>query len=446
MKTFFVKTLGCKVNQVESSYIAEKLLEKGYTLAPEKIAEIKILNTCVVTAKAQSECRKIIKKWKKLPHKLIVIAGCYPQKFHQEILSLAKKHQIKNLLVLGQIEKLKISEIIENLNPEEFPLFRVKDVSREVCMIPLNFRKFFKHSRAFIKIQDGCDNFCSYCIIPYVRGKPRSLPLQEVLNQIENFLNQGYQEIVLTGIHIGKWGEDFAPPLKFSDLLYKIEELLERYSQTTGKLLSLRLSSIEPNEINEDFLHFVKTSRFIAPHFHIPLQSGSNKILKLMRRKYTREKYLEVLQALWEVFPYATFGADVIVGFPGEEERDFGETFEIVEKSPLNWLHIFPFSPRPFTPAEKMPGRVPPSEIKKREKILKEVISQKRDKFLKTEIGQIRKVVVEKFLFEEKTFKGLSENYIPVYFKSLPDKFKKGEIVKIRFLEKIEEEMKGEVV
>ncbi len=434
-KSFFVKTLGCKVNQVESAYILEKLNQEGFFLENEDKADILILNSCAVTEKADKEVYKILKKWLRFNPQLIVLAGCYSQKFSHTAYLFAKKFNMNNFLILGHREKFRISEILKEVLEKEklkLPLVLVGDVFQDKICEPLFIHKFFGHSRAFVKVQDGCDNFCSYCIVPNVRGKPRSVSLENVLKQIEIFINEGYEEIVLTGIHLGKWGVDLNPPKKLTDLLIEIERFLKSFN----KNFHLRLSSIEVKEIDKDFLEFLKNSNFIVPHFHIPLQSGSNKILKLMNRDYTKEEYLEVLNKLYEIFPHATFGADVIVGFPGEEERDFNETYKVIKESPLNWLHIFPFSSRPGTFAESLNPKVSPGEIEKRKKILKELIKEKRQKFLEKEIGKVRRILLEYFDKNTNMWKALSENYISNFVKIGKEfYFFPGKIVKVKFKE-----------
>jgi len=446
---FYLKTLGCKVNQVESAYIIEKLVEEGFTFSSEEKAEILILNSCIVTSKAEAETCKIVKKWLKLNPQIIVLTGCYAQKFSDKIFNFPKNSLNIKFLILGQKEKFRMVKILKNLLNRESkeivsPLVLVEDISREKTCYPIIINDFFAHSRAFIKVQDGCDNFCSYCIVPYVRGQPRSVSLEYILKQIDIFVKRGYREIVLTGINLSKWGIDFNPPKNLTYLLVKIEEFLNSF----GKEFILRLSSIEVNEIGEDFFDYVKNSKFIAPHFHFPLQSGSNKILKLMKRKYLREKYLEVLERLYELFPHATFGADVIVGFPGEEEKDFIDTYELIEKSPLNWLHIFPFSLRPETFAEKLNSKINKQEIENRKKILKRLIEEKRKNFLEKELGGIRKAVIEYFDKNKSMWKALSENYITTYVDL--NKFNKGsenwqeKIIKIRFSKKEKDYLIGD--
>jgi 2-methylthioadenine synthetase len=242
--------------------------------------------------------------------------------------------------------------------------------------------------------------------VPYTRGPSRSYPLSQVLEQARLFIQQGYREIVITGIHIGMWGKDLNPRSSLARLLEKLEEEIE---QANVKVL-LRLSSVEVTEFDKDLFSYLKGSKHICPHFHVPLQSGSNRILKLMNRHYTREEYIEKLEELKELFPYATFGADVIVGFPTETEEDFAQTFEVVEKSPLNWLHVFPYSPRPGTPAEKMKERVPETVVKHRSNMLRRLIERKREDFYRKIIGKSFYAIVEKV--EEGQITVLTENYV----------------------------------
>lgn len=402
---FFIKTLGCKVNQVESAYIFERLKECGFLPAErEESADIFIVNSCAVTERAFKEAKKILKSLAKYHPKAILFTGCSAKIYAEEIKALASSLKIPHFLILGQKEKFepeRFLSLLENL-PKIYEEFEPDWSS---CY-PFLIKEFHGHSRAFVKIQDGCSSFCSYCIVPYTRGPSRSLPENHILKQIEIYLTQGYEEIVLTGIHLGMWGEDLKPKRKLTDLLFKIEELFKRWE----KPLHLRLSSLEVNEIDEDFLSFARESLFLCHHFHLPLQSGSNEILRKMNRKYTKEEYLEKLSLLKDLFPLATFGADVLCGFPGEDEKAFLETCEVVEKSPLNWLHVFPFSPRPKTPAEKMKEKVPKEKIKERVNYLLEIHKKKRKTFLLQNLGTIRSAVIEKE--EKEGFSALTDNYI----------------------------------
>ena len=380
-KGFFIKTLGCKVNQVESACLHERLSELGFVPTSEESAEVFILNSCAVTEKAVSETKKVVRSWIKRKPKLIVLTGCAVVSNKEDFLKLSEEFDFKNLLLLGQRAKLNPSHIVAYLKAPVNSLPRFLENEEELLPV---LKNFYNRSRAFLKIQDGCSSFCSYCIVPYTRGPSRSYPLSQILEQARLFIEQGYREIVITGIHIGMWGKDLSPRSSLARLLEKLEEEVE---QANAKVL-LRLSSVEVTEFDEDFFAYLKSSKHICPHFHVPLQSGSNRILKLMNRHYTREEYVQKLEHLKELFPYATFGADVIVGFPTETEEDFAQTFEVVEKSPLNWLHVFPYSPRPGTPAEKLKERVPETVVKHRSNMLRRLIEKKREDFYRELIGK----------------------------------------------------------
>jgi threonylcarbamoyladenosine tRNA methylthiotransferase MtaB len=402
-KGFFIKTLGCKVNQVESACLYERLSELGFIPTSENSAEVLILNSCAVTEKAVSEAKKVVRSWIKRKPKLIVLTGCAVVSNKEDFLRFSEQFDFKNLLLLGQRAKLNPSHIVANL---EIPATGLpKFLEDEEEGLPV-LKNFYNRSRAFLKIQDGCSSFCSYCIVPYTRGPSRSYPLSQVLEQARLFIEQGYREIVITGIHIGMWGKDLNPRSSLARLLEKLEEEIE---QANAKVL-LRLSSVEVTEFDEDLFAYLKASKHICPHFHVPLQSGSNRILKLMNRHYTREEYIEKLEQIKELFPYATFGADVIVGFPTETEEDFAQTFEVVEKSPLNWLHVFPYSPRPGTPAEKIKERVPETVVKHRSNMLRRLIERKREDFYRKIIGKSFYAILEKI--EEGQTTVLTENYV----------------------------------
>jgi len=407
-KGFFIKTLGCKVNQVESACLHERLSELGFVPTSEESAEVLILNSCAVTEKAVSETKKVVRSWIKRKPKLIVLTGCAVVSNREDFLRLSERFDFKNLLLLGQRAKLNPNHITAYLEAPVNGLPRFLEDEEEGLPV---LKNFYNRSRAFLKIQDGCSSFCSYCIVPYTRGPSRSYPLSQVLEQTRLFIKQGYREIVITGIHIGMWGKDLTPRSSLARLLEKLEEEIE---QANAKVL-LRLSSVEVTEFDEDLFAYLKGSRHICPHFHVPLQSGSNRILKLMNRHYTREEYIEKLEQLKELFPYATFGADVIVGFPTETEEDFAQTFEVVEKSPLNWLHVFPYSPRPGTPAEKIKERVQETVVKHRSNILRRLIEKKREDFYRELIRKSFYAIVEKV--EEGQTIVLTENYVHALLK-----------------------------
>jgi len=424
-KGFFIKTLGCKVNQVESACLHERLSELGFVPTSEESAEVFILNSCAVTEKAVSETKKVVRSWIKRKPKLIVLTGCAVVSNKEDFLKLSEEFDFKNLLLLGQRAKLNPSHVVAYLEApvEGLPRF-LEDEEERLPVV----KNFYNRSRAFLKIQDGCSSFCSYCIVPYTRGPSRSYPPSQVLEQARLFIEQGYREIVITGIHIGMWGKDLSPRSSLPWLLEKIEEEIER---ANAKVL-LRLSSVEVTEFDEDLFAYLKSSRHICPHFHVPLQSGSNRILKLMNRHYTREEYIEKLEQIKELFPYATFGADVIVGFPTETEEDFAQTFEVVEKSPLNWLHVFPYSPRPGTPAEKIKERVPETVVKHRSNMLRRLIEKKREDFYRKLMGKDFYAIVEKVEKGQTTV--LTENYVHALLEDSFNKelFSQGKLIKVK--------------
>ncbi len=438
----FIKTLGCKVNQVESAYIYEILKKRGFELSfSEEEAEIFILNSCAVTESAVKESKKILRHWIQLKPKGIILAGCVAQVMSKELENFFKKQNFSSFLILGQNEKLEIERFLDLVVNQEVLEKTIYITSSWENCYPIFLEEFINRSRAFIKIQDGCSSYCSYCIVPFTRGPVRSLPEELILKQIRKFLEKGYQEIVLTGINLGKWGEDLTPPRNLFTLLYQIEVLKEEVSRP----FQIRLSSLEVNEIDEAFLEYAKQSSLLCPHFHIPLQSGSNFILKKMNRKYSAEEYLEKLLLLKKLFPYATLGADVMVGFPGEGEKEFLETYELLKASPLNWLHIFPFSERPGTPAEKMTPKVSPQEKKQRLALLKNLAEKKRLSFLQENLKTLRKAIVEEF--SEKSVKALTDNYISVILKKIYlEGLRKGRLIKV-YLEKIKgNQMEGKFV
>jgi len=438
---FYVKTLGCKVNQVESAYVVERLKECGFEASRlEDEAEVFILNSCAVTEKAYQETKKILRHWAKLNPKAVIVTGCSAVIYGEELKTLAERLEIPHFLILGQNEKFELQRFVKNL--EELPS-RYLEISPlgETCY-PVILKEFYEHSRAFVKIQDGCSSYCSYCIVPYARGPSRSLPEKYILEQVRIYLAQGYREIVLTGIHLGMWGEDLKPKRKLTHLLYLLEELFQEYR----KPLHLRLSSLEATEIDEDFLEFAKKSKFLCPHFHLPLQSGSNEILSKMNRKYSAEEYLEKLNQLYELFPLATFGADVMVGFPGEEERHFLETYELIEKSPLNWLHVFSFSPRPNTKAFSMKNLPPKEEVRRRVSLLRELHQKKRKEFLAKNLGEVRSAILEKE--KDGHFQALTNNYITVFIPKealimMKPLAKPKELIKVKLLEPCGEALRG---
>ncbi|OAG27306.1 tRNA (N(6)-L-threonylcarbamoyladenosine(37)-C(2))-methylthiotransferase MtaB [Thermodesulfatator autotrophicus] len=404
-----IATLGCKVNQVESASLAEGFEQKGYELVDFKNkADIYVVNTCAVTAKASYESRKLLRQAQKNKPLLVVATGCYAQVGAEEIFE-----QVEGpLLIAGQKEKAKLPEIVEDL---KLPLKEKKVLVSEVKELktcePYPLSRFRGHKRAFLRVQDGCSLFCTYCIVPYARGPSRSLSLEEIKAQVIRFLEAGYREIVLTGVHLGLWGHDLTPPRTLLDLLKLLEELdVPRW----------RLSSLEPQELTEEILAFLKEAKGFCPHFHLSLQSGSDKVLRKMGRRYRAKDFESLLLKIKETFPQAAIGADVIVGFPAETEEDFETTFALIERLPLTYLHVFPYSPRPGTPAARWP-QVPPHRIAERARKLQQLSLAKQKAFYRAHVGQTLEVLVLRYLEEQGLYEGLSRNYLKVIFEAKND-------------------------
>lgn len=404
-KTAAVATLGCKVNQYESASFQSGLEEQGFTVRPfAKSADIYIINTCAVTAKAAAQSRQLIRRAHRTnPGAEVVVTGCYaqidPEKIREiatgpvSIVGNANKHQLLNLVIPDTDAGKYFSDI---------------KLSTKISLLPV--KRFPGRTRAFLKVQDGCNNFCSYCIVPHARGRSRSLALNNVLEQAGKYAEEGHREIVVTGIHVGHYGMDLTPPVS---LLVMLQKLCGRTPE-----IRFRLSSLEPTEISNDILELMATTDNFMPHLHIPLQSGSNKVLKKMNRRYTREQFAEIVNHCRELLPTAAIGADVLVGFPGEQEEDFSETYELLAGLPVTYLHVFPYSQRPGTPAAKMKNQVPAKIKEERVAVLRKLDHKKKVAFYGSRLGMVHQVLVESEKSAAGLFKGFTDNYIPVHFQA----------------------------
>jgi len=384
-------TYGCKVNQAESQKWERILHSYGYEIIDEKEkADFWIINTCAVTHKAEIQSRQIINKAKKLGIKTFV-TGCY--------VNLTENLDKPNIKFIPNCNK---DIIINN--------FKKINESKNL--------KISRH-RAIVKIQDGCNNYCSYCIVPYLRGKPKSIPPEKILEEINLYESMGIKEIVLSGINLGLYGIDF--PQNKINLNQLLKQIIEKTS-----MHRIRLSSIEINHINEEFLDIINNKR-ICKHLHIPLQHGSNRILKLMNRPYNTKLYLKKFEEIIKRFPEISIGTDIIIGFPSEKEYDFIETIKVIEDLSFSYLHVFPYSKRPFTEAAKMSEQVPDKIKKERVDILNELSIRKRSDYLKRFIGKIVEVVVENK--RNNLNSGTSDNYIKCFFED--SKLHKGDLARI---------------
>lgn len=397
-------TLGCKLNFSETSTIARDFQNEGFERVDfEEIADIYVINTCSVTDNADKQFKQIVKKAMKLNDKAFVAAvGCYAQLKPEELAAVDGVD-----LVLGATEKFKITDYINDLSKND--MGEVHSCEIEEADFYVGSYSIGDRTRAFLKVQDGCDYKCTYCTIPLARGISRSDALENVLNNASEISQQGIKEIVLTGVNIGDYGKGEFGNKKhehtFLDLVKALDEVegIER----------LRISSIEPNLLKNETIEFVSQSRTFVPHFHIPLQSGSNDILKKMKRRYMRELYTERVAKIREVMPHACIGVDVIVGFPGETDEHFLETYHFLNDLDISYLHVFTYSERDNTEAVDMDGVVPANVRSKRSKMLRGLSVKKRRAFYESQIGTNRTVLFESEN-KEGYIHGFTENYVKV--------------------------------
>ncbi len=372
--SFSITTLGCKLNQYESECIRQALVLRGWDFRTfGENADYCIINTCTVTGRTDSRCRNAIRRARKAaPDSTIVVTGCYAE---TQAGMLEKMPETD--MVIGNEGKNSIVDILERLagrsDSEAYGHFDIAD--------------FHEHSRAFIKIQEGCDASCTYCIIPRARGRSRSVPFERVLAQVKKLEDNGIEEIVLTGIHIGRYGRDLSGGPSLDRL---IEILLEE----TGSL-RIRLSSIEVTEVTDGILRLISGTERLAPHLHIPLQSGDDKILKAMNRPYDTSFFMEKLEALRGLSGSIGIGTDIITGFPGEDDQSFRRTLEFVDSLPLTYFHVFSFSRRPGTPADTMDGQVDPDTRKRRSRKLIKLGRSKKLGFMRSRTGSHETAIIQ---------------------------------------------------
>ena len=397
-------TLGCKLNFSESSTISRQFLDAGYNIVKfDEISDIYIINTCSVTQNADKQFKNLVLKALKTNSKAFIIAiGCYAQLKPEE---LAKLKGVD--LVLGSKEKFKILDYLNDLNKNDFGEIHSCEIS-ETDFYSSSY-SIGDRTRSFLKVQDGCDYKCSYCTIPLARGISRSDKLTNIISDAKSISESGVKEIVLTGVNIGDYGKgEFGKKKHDNTFLELINEL-----DKVDRIARIRISSIEPNLLSNDIIRFVANSKKFVPHFHIPLQSGSNTILKLMRRRYKRELYKERVNHIKSLIPNACIGADVIVGFPGETDELFMETYRFIKSLDISYLHVFSYSERDKTLANNFPNVVPKQVRSKRSKLLRSLSVKMRRNFYSKQVGTNKNI-----LFESENKKGFiygfSENYVRV--------------------------------
>lgn len=408
-RTVAFNTLGCKLNYSETSAIGRQFEDAGYVEVKfSDGADVYVINTCSVTDFADKKCRNTVRRaMRKNPQAKVVVVGCYAQLKPKEIADIPGVD-----LVLGAAEKFQILDYIDDISQSHD---KGMVVAGEVTQAKdfVHAFSFGDRTRSFLKVQDGCDYKCSFCTIPLARGRSRSNTVESVVENARQIAAMGTREVVLTGVNIGDFGNgteviEGVKPKKealFIDLIKELDKVegIERF----------RISSIEPNLCTDEIIEFVAQSNRFAPHFHIPLQSGNNKQLKQMRRRYKRELYAERVAKIKEVMPHCCIGVDLIVGFPGETEEDFLETYRFVNDLDISYLHVFTYSERPNTPAADMAEKVPMHIRKQRNEMLNILSEKKRRHFYEQHLGQTRKVLVEKSK-KEGFVSGFTDNYIKI--------------------------------
>jgi threonylcarbamoyladenosine tRNA methylthiotransferase MtaB len=418
--SFKIITLGCKVNQFESASLKASLIDLGLKeVGKGEEADVTVINTCIVTQRASYQSRQAIRKAiRESPSGAVAAIGCYGQVFPDEL------SQIPGLnLIAGNTVKERMPHILKETV-----------AAGQACLISEKFgldenfrclpaKGFLDRTRAFLKIQDGCESFCTYCIVPLARGPLRSLDTPKVISMLESLAKDGYKEVVLTGIHLGKYGIDLSNSVNLEGLLHRI--------QREGLPIRLRLSSIEPNEIGEGLIEMMATEDWLCRHFHVPLQSGDNGILQRMKREYTAQEFSRLVEQIRERIPLAAIGVDTMAGFPGEDPRAYQNTLSLIKDLPVSYLHVFPYSPRKGTAAARFPGQVDQKVTKERARKLRSLGREKRASFHRSCLGEVFSVLTEGWVSEDKAqAKGLSDNYLPVAFPSA--RLQKNRFVSVR--------------
>ena len=414
--TFFTFSLGCKINSYECAAISHILVRDGFSV-DENNPDVVIINTCSVTHVADQKSRQHIRKFKNLyPHAIIVVMGCYSQGNYEYV-----ANEIKADIILGTSHRNEIPDLIEEFKNNHQQIVKVENNIRKLCYEELGITSYSENIRAYLKIQDGCNNFCSYCLIPYRRGSSRSRKKEEVIEEAKYLIKKGYKEIVLTGIDVSSYGKDIGE-YDFTDL---VKELL-----TLENLPSLRISSIEAGDMSLDLIKLYKDDPKLARHMHIPLQSGSTEVMKRMHRKYTKEDYLSKIRLLREYCPDIMISTDVITGFIGETDEEFLETRNFIIECGFNQLHVFPFSPRNGTLAFSMPNKVDDKTKKERTSNLLELSKTLWEEYTNKYIDKEIDVLIEKYDKKNKVNIGHTSNYIEVQIPSNEGKI--GSVLRVK--------------
>lgn len=423
MKKVAFHTLGCKVNQVETEQMKEDFIGHGYKIVDfSDNADIYVINTCTVTHVSDRKSRAMIRRAvRRNPQALVVAVGCLIQVDHQQV----EKIDGVNLLV-GNRDKHKVRTLIEDYYQDMATELRIcaDPISRQDKLEAVLYSRQHKRTRAFVKIQDGCESYCSYCIVPFARGPIRSKLAENVIQEIRQLLTLGYKEIVLTGIHTGFYGKDLEE--------WNLHRLLRTILDEVKGEYRIRLSSIEPLEMTDELLELIAAEEKICHHFHIPLQSGSDRILKSMGRRYDRSYYRDLIKRISQKIPDAAFTADIMVGYPGEDEKDFQDSYDLINELPVYDLHVFKYSRRPGTKAYSFFPQIEEKEKQRRSEILLELARKKREIFINNFKFRNLCLLVER-KFDNNMYIGLSDNYIEIVFPSKKDL--RGSFVEVKLLD-----------
>ena len=432
MKRVAFYTLGCKVNQYETEAMLELFEKEGYEKAEtEDYADVYVINTCTVTHMSDRKSRQYIRRMKKKnPDAIIAVVGCYSQVSPEEILSIDEVN-----LVMGTNDRKKIVEEVKKIDASR-KVSTVDDIMKVKAFEEIEINKTNGKTRAFLKIQDGCDRYCSYCIIPYARGRVRSRDLESIVKEVENLAANGYKEVVLTGIHVASYGKD----IKETDI--KLLDVIKQINDIEG-IERIRLSSVEPILFTDEFVEAVSAMDKVCPHYHLSLQSGCDETLKRMKRRYTTEEYKTIVDRLRAAIPNVSITTDVIVGFPGETNEEFDKTYEFLKDIELTHMHIFKYSPRKGTPAATMENQLDPSTKHERSEKLLQLNEENFKKFGQKMLDKEFNVLFEQKVGDNK-FEGLTENYVKVIVES--DKDLSEQILKVKITDVKNEFLEGILV
>lgn len=428
-RTVAFYTLGCKVNQYETNAMEQQFIQNNYKIVENtEKADIYVINTCTVTNMADRKSRQMLRRVKEINQSaVIVVCGCYAQVAKTEL------EQIPEVdIILGINEKNKIVQIVEEYLASKNNIIEVADVSKQKEFLDFGDVTYTEKNRAVIKVQDGCNMFCSYCLIPYARGRIRSRKIENVVSEIEKIAKQGIKEVVITGIHVASYGKDF------ENENIRLINLLEEINKIEG-IERIRLSSLEPTIVDEEFAQRLSKLEKICDHFHLSLQSGCDATLKRMNRKYTTARYKEATEILRKFYPNANFTTDVIVGFPGETDEEFNQTYKFLKEIEFYKMHIFKYSPRKGTVAEKLPNQVDGNIKEERSKKLIELSNNTQNEKNSQYIGKTVKVLFEEY--ENGYYKGHTTNYMVV---KVPEKEQDGFIDNIKDIEITENDTQTE--